>query len=158
MIQAQKYGRVKLPLQLVTRSLVMYISMDSYLLFSYLKAIWLKWSLTLLPFTDMSRHVRSEETPLHVMGHMQVTPCTIQWKWRLWDYESVTKLFCILHVLAIWLSEKCHNHMTLYINYIMWLACDLQWDLLRSLTLWHISKEKQVRGDGHDNNSYNWYH
>jgi hypothetical protein len=27
--------------------------------------------------------------------------CTIQWKWRLWDYESVTKLLCMLRAMRL---------------------------------------------------------
>ena len=46
-----------------------------------------------------------------ILGHMWVTLCTIQWKWRLRDYDSVIKLLCMQR--SIRLSKKgssriCH--------------------------------------------------
>ena len=41
--------------------------------------------------------------------------CTIQWKCGLWDYESVTKLLCMLR--AICLAATDYNHIYLIIIY-----------------------------------------
>ena len=70
-------------------------------------SVWLKWHLSLAHLTDMLRCVRIWGIP--ITGHMWVTLCTIQWKWRLWDYESVTKLLCMLQ--AIQLDKKGHNRI-----------------------------------------------
>ena len=71
-------------------------------------------------------------------GHMRAILCTIQWKWWLKDYESVTKLLCMLP--AIWLVKKGDN---LYLSYYVGsIACDTYWCFLRSPTPQHISKVK----------------
>ena len=60
---------------------------------------------------SMYHPMKSEET---ITGHMWVILCIIQWKWR--DYDSVTKLLCILQ--ATLLFKKCHTqiyHIHLYL-------------------------------------------
>jgi len=78
------------------------------------------------------------------MGHMWVTLCAIQWKWWLQDYESVTKLLCVLW--AIWLAEKVITIfiISLYIHDIRSLACELYRGFPRSPLPQHISKGEKV--------------
>ena len=46
----------------------------------------------LLPFIDMSRRGRSDQTTLRVTSKWPYNVCTIERKWWLWNYESFTKL------------------------------------------------------------------
>jgi hypothetical protein len=73
----------------------------------------------LLPFTDMLWRWRSDGNP--ITNHMLVTLCTIQWKWRLRDYESVVILLCTLQVIQLVITVF---FVSLYIHDIRSLSCD----------------------------------
>ena len=56
---------------------------------------------------------RSEKTPLLVTCDWPI--CTIQWKWRLRDYESVTKLLCMLETIRmVGQGHSCIYNITIY--------------------------------------------
>jgi hypothetical protein len=53
-----------------------------------------------------------------ILGHMRVTLCAIQWKWRLRNYDSVNKLLCMQR--SIRLSKKGSSricHIMIYLRH-----------------------------------------
>lgn len=71
----------------------------------------------------------------HITGCLEWHYIIIQWKWRLRDYQSVTK-FCIQS--TIWSAENCHNHLY-YIIY-SWHKVNHMWPVMGFSQISHAAK------------------
>ena len=94
----------------------------------------------LLPFTDVSWRRRSEKP--HYESHASDSMYTIQWKYRLPDYESVTKLLCLLR--AIRLTGKGHNCIRIYHIIYSWYRVIRMW--LMGYSQISNTETRQLRG------------